>query len=76
MKNYTMESARENFDELMEHAQQGLTVIIKAAGDREYELVLKPLVANKARKPGSAKGRIKIAEDFDAPLPEFTPYVE
>lgn len=28
------------------------------------------------RKAGSAKGLIKIADDFDAPLEEFKPYLE
>lgn len=26
-------------------------------------------------QPGSAQGLIKIAEDFDAPLPDFDPYM-
>ncbi len=76
MKNYTIETAKENFEEMIDHALQGLTVIIKGGDDREYELILKPLPPNKPRKAGSARGRIKIAEDFDAPLPEFTPYTE
>ncbi len=76
MKNYTVESAKINFEEMLEHAQQGLTIFITSPDNQEYELILKPLPANKPRKPGSSKGRIKIAEDFDAPLPEFAPYVE
>lgn len=76
MKNYTMESAIENFEELMEHALQGLTVIITGSDNQDYELVLKPLPSNKPRKPGSLKGKIKIADDFDEPLPEFKPYME
>jgi len=31
---------------------------------------------NKPRKPGLFKGQIKIAEDFDNPLPEFEPYMK
>lgn len=76
MKNYTIESAKSNFEEMMEHAQQGLTVIIKGSDDRDYELVLKPLIGNGPRKAGNLRGKIKIADDFDAPLPEFTPYTE
>lgn len=76
MKNYTMESAIENFEELMEHAQQGLYVTIIGTDKREYQLMLKPLPPNKPRKPGSLKGKIKIADDFDEPLPEFKPYME
>ncbi|MCY4537007.1 MAG: type II toxin-antitoxin system prevent-host-death family antitoxin [Chloroflexi bacterium] len=76
MKNYTTESAKANFEEMLEHALQGLTVIITGSDNQDYELVLKPLPSNKPRKPGSLKGKIKIAEEFDAPMPEFTPYVE
>ena len=76
MKNYTVESAIENFEELMEQAQQGLTVYIIGTDGREYELVLKRMPVNKPRKPGSARGRVKIADDFDAPLPQFEPYME
>lgn len=76
MKNYTMETAAANFNELMEHAQQGLTVNIIGSDGHEYELKLKRLQPKKPRKPGSAKGRIRLSEDFDAPLPEFEPYME
>ena len=76
MKNFTMETAAANFDELMEHAQQGLVVTIIGRDGREYELTLKPLPPNKPRKPGMFRGQIKIAEDFDDPLPEFRPYTE
>ncbi len=76
MKNYTMESAMENFQELMQHAQQGLYVTIIGTDKREYRLMLEPLPPNKPRKAGSLKGKIKIAEDFDEPLPEFKPYME
>jgi len=77
MKNYTMETAAANFDELMEHAQQGLVVNIIGSDGREYELMLKPLPPNSGpRKPGSAKGKIIITDEFYDPLPEFKPYTE
>lgn len=76
MKNFTMETAAANFEEVMEHAQQGLVVTIIGRDGREYELTLKPLPPNKPRKPGSARGTIKMSDDFDAPLPEFEPYME
>lgn len=76
MKNYTMKSAVANFEELMDHAQQGLAVNIIGSDGREYELVLKPLLPNKGpRKAGSARGTIKMSDDFDAPLPDFEPYM-
>ncbi|MCY3834628.1 MAG: hypothetical protein OXG85_16575 [Chloroflexi bacterium] len=76
MKTYTMESAVANFDELMEDAQKGLTIYIIGSDGREYELILKRMPENKPRKPGMFKGQIKIAEDFDDPLPEFEPYMK
>ena len=76
MKTYTMKSAVANFDELMKDAREGLTVYIIGSDGREYELILKRMPVNKPRKPGSARGKIKISDDFDAPLPEFEPYME
>ena len=70
-----MESAVDKFEELMEHAQQGLTVIITGSDNQDYELVLKPLPSNKPRRPGSLKGKIMIADDSDKPIPEFKPYM-
>ncbi len=76
MKTFTIEEALANFDELMEAAQQGLTNYIIGRDGREYELILKRMPVNKPRKPGMFKGKIKIAEDFDDPLPEFEPYMK
>ncbi|MCE2473052.1 MAG: type II toxin-antitoxin system prevent-host-death family antitoxin [Anaerolineae bacterium] len=76
MKNYTMETAAADFDELMEHAQQGLVVNIIGSDGREYELKLKPLPPKKPRKAGLFKGKIKITDEFYEPLPEFKPYME
>ena len=76
MKTYTMESAVANFDELMKDAQEGLTTYIVGNDGREYELILKRMPVNKPRKPGSALGSVKMSDDFDAPLPEFEPYME
>ena len=76
MKTYTMESAVANFDELMKDAQEGLTIYVIGSDGQEYELILKRMPVNKPRKPGLFKGQIKIAEDFDDPLPEFEPYMK
>jgi len=76
MKTYTMREEVANFDELMKDAQEGLTVYIIGSDGREYELILKQMPVNKPRKPGMFEGKIKIAEDFDDPLPEFEPYMK
>lgn len=76
MQNYTMASAIDNFEELMQQAQEGLYVTIIGTDNREYRLTLELLPKNKPRKAGSLKGLITIADDFDEPLPEFKPYIE
>ena len=75
MKKFTYESAKENFDEMMEHAQEGLHVYVTGSDGREYQLTLKYLPPRKPRRPGSSKGQIIIADDFDEPLPEMAPYM-
>jgi len=70
--------AQEQLKELFSAAQQGKTVLIFDEQGRGVKLV--PTIARvkpaKPRKAGSARGRVKMADDFDAPLPEFAPYVE
>ena len=75
MKKFTYEAAKENFDEMMEHAQEGLHVYVTGSDGREYLLTLEYSPPNKPRRPGSARGRVWMAEDFDAPLPEMAPYM-
>ena len=61
--------AKTHLSKLLERVGQGEEVIIAKSGKPVARLVAltgKP----KRRVPGSAKGRITIAEDFDAPLPE------
>ena len=61
--------AKARLSELVERAAGGAEVVIAKAGVPKARLV--PL-ARKAppRKPGAWKGRVVIAPDFDAPLPE------
>ena len=66
-----MAEAKAHFSTLVRKALQGEEVII--ARDNKPLLKLVP-VGVAARKPGSAKGRITIADDFDAPLADFADY--
>ena len=75
MKKFTYESAKENFDEMMLHAQEGLHVYVTGSDGREYQLMLKYRPPRKPGRPGSSKCKIRIADDFDAPLPEMAPYM-
>ena len=76
MKTFSIDQAKENFDEILEHAEQGGTVFIVGENGEAYELVATIVPKKGPRKAGSARGRVKMADDFDAPLPEFEPYLE
>ncbi len=56
----------DDFDQLVERAARGEAVVVARHGRPVARLV--PLGAG-PRRPGSLKGRIRIAPDFDAPLP-------
>jgi prevent-host-death family protein len=59
--------AKSQLSALVEEAAAGAEIIIAKSGVPRARLVpVKPTVR---RKPGGSKGRIKIAADFDAPLP-------
>ena len=65
-----MHEAKSRLSELGQHVHAGERVIIARAGEPWLELV--PYRSVQAeRRPGAFKDRIRIAEDFDAPLPEF-----
>lgn len=58
--------AKSRLSALVEEAASGHEVVIAKAGVPRARLVpLKKAV----RRPGGSKGRIRIAADFDAPLP-------
>ena len=61
--------AKTHFSKLIERVQLGEEVVIAKAGRPVARLV--PIVPDaRGRRPGSAKGRIVVADDFDAPLPD------
>ena len=61
--------AKTHFSKLVEEVERGGEIIIARAGRPVARLV--PLAENaQPRVPGVLKGRIKIADDFDAPLPD------
>ena len=75
---YTLDDAQGQLTELFSVAQQGKTVLIVDEQGRAVKLVptIVPVKPAKLRKAGSARGKVKIADDFDAPLPEFAPYAD
>jgi prevent-host-death family protein len=69
MRIINIHEAKTHFSKLVEAVANGQEVIIARAGKPAARLVaLNP--AAPARKPGSLKGQIIIADDFDAPLPD------
>jgi prevent-host-death family protein len=68
-KPVNIHAAKTHFSRLVERAANGEEIIIAKAGKPVARLM--PLaVPARRRRLGLLKGKIKIAEDFDAPLPE------
>jgi antitoxin (DNA-binding transcriptional repressor) of toxin-antitoxin stability system len=73
MERYSLQEAQYHLQKLIDDAQHGKEVIILDADNRAVQLV--PVSSNrKPRKAGSARGLIKMASDFDAPLTDFDEY--
>lgn len=65
---YNVHEAKTHLSQLLERVSQGEDIIIAKAGVPVARLV--PVVAvSEARPLGTEKGRLLIADDFDAPLP-------
>lgn len=61
--------AKTHLSKLLAEVGRGEEIVIARAGKPVARLV--PLESRRApRQPGSAKGQIWIADDFDAPLPD------
>ena len=59
--------AKSRLSSLVEEAAAGNEIVIAKAGVPRARLVA--VRASGRRRPGGSKGRIRIAPDFDAPLP-------
>lgn len=67
-KSVNIHDAKTHLSRLVDRAAEGQEIIIAKAGKPMARLV--PLdTAPKSKKFGLMKGRIWIADDFDAPLP-------
>lgn len=90
MQQVTLEEAAAKLPELFDAAMRGEEVLVTANGEINATIQLVPRSAESRndesrrpqfgsaniRQPGSAKGQIWIADDFDAPLEEFKEYME
>jgi prevent-host-death family protein len=68
-KTVNLYEAKTSLSRLVEQAANGEEIVIAKAGRPRARLVAMGRPA-KPRKPGAWKGRVVIATDFDAPLPE------
>lgn len=74
----TMEEAKDRLPDLMDAAVRGETVLIEKEADQGAQVVQLVAVASHKPKPqfGSARGLIKTADDFNAPLDDFREYMK
>jgi prevent-host-death family protein len=68
-KPVSLYEAKTHLSELVERAAGGEEIIIAKAGTPKARLMPLRDAAVK-RRPGAWKGRVRIAKDFDAPLPD------
>ena len=63
-----MHEAKTNLSKLVEEAERGEDILLARAGKVVARIVaLRP---GRTRELGQWKGKVRMAEDFDAPLPE------
>jgi prevent-host-death family protein len=60
--------AKTHLSALVDQAAAGAEIIIAKAGKPMARLA--PLRASARRRPGKGRGRVWVADDFDAPLPD------
>lgn len=67
MGTFNVHEAKTHFSRLLDRVAQGEEIIIAKSGRPVAKLVRVPA---EPRKPGRLKGRIRIGQDFDEPLPD------
>jgi len=67
MKQVNMHEAKTKLSRLIDEVEHGEEVIIARHNRPVARLVM---ISHCARKPGSMKGEIRMADDFNAPLPD------
>ncbi|MCH7941936.1 MAG: type II toxin-antitoxin system Phd/YefM family antitoxin, partial [Proteobacteria bacterium] len=64
-----MHEAKTHFSKLIERVRRGEEIIVAKAGKPVAKLL--PIAQGaQVRVPGSARGKITMADDFEAPLPD------
>jgi prevent-host-death family protein len=73
MAQFNIAEAKARFSELVEKALAGDEIVV--ARDNKPLLKLVPLGdEGRPRKPGSARGQVRMSRDFEDPLPDFDAY--
>ncbi len=74
MHQVNVDEATTQLPSLIDAAVRGEVVLITTSDQQTVRLV--PIRhAKQPRRPGSAKGMIHLADDFDAPLDDFREYM-
>jgi prevent-host-death family protein len=68
MPQINLHDAKTHLSRLVEAAARGEEIVIAKAGKPMARLVPLRPAARRHRKPGALKGKIWVAEDFDAPM--------
>jgi prevent-host-death family protein len=74
MYQVNIHEAKTHFSKLLRDVQNGNEVII-AKGNKPIAKLVSIQKSNRKRKIGTAKGKVRIADDFDAPLDDFKDYM-
>ncbi len=74
MYQINIHEAKTHLSKLIQKVMNGEEVII-AKGNKPVAKLVRLKGKKTKRKLGSAKGKIKIASDFDAPLKDFEDYL-
>jgi prevent-host-death family protein len=69
--NIHLHQAKTHLSQLLQEVEQGEDVVIARAGVPVARLVAWRAPAAPVAAPGAMRGRIELAEDFDAPLDEL-----
>jgi len=74
MRHVELDEAKKNWRKVLESALQGEEVLITRKQRPVLRLVRIPEEEQPYRQPGSAKGLVRMREDFDEPLADFQRY--
>jgi prevent-host-death family protein len=75
MNTVELKQAKNQLNELLEAVLKGEEIIITENNEPVIKLSPVKLAKKPPRQPGSAAGKVWIADDFDAPLTDFADYM-